>query len=191
VKHDPEGVTALSAWIAGGPTKTTAGTLPGCFFAMNHLPVVSVETAARLGPLSPRDCCPKLDHRLIAGKPQACMSRNGVERVLAIGPMPTVKILPDGVTVQTKPGTSLLAAAAAGGVELMHSCGGIGACTSCRVHILSGQALSPIGRAEREQLRESGILETHRLACQTMVYGDVVLERPLWRTSPDSPVTGD
>ena len=49
VKHDPEGVTALSAWIAGGPTKTTAGTLPGCFFAMNHLPVVSVETAVPLG----------------------------------------------------------------------------------------------------------------------------------------------
>src|SRR6185503_1565683 len=104
--------------------------------------------------------------------------------------MPTVEILPDGVTVQVKAGTSLLAAAAAGGVELMHSCGGIGACTSCRVLILGGRdQLSPIGRAEREQLRESGILETHRLACQTMVYGNVVLERPLWRTSLDSPVT--
>ena len=106
--------------------------------------------------------------------------------------MPTVQILPDEVIVQVKPGTSLLAAAAAGGVELMHSCGGIGACTSCRVQILSGRdELSPMGRAEREQLKESGILETHRLACQTMVYGDVVLERPLWRTSSDSPVTGD
>jgi ferredoxin len=106
--------------------------------------------------------------------------------------MPTVRILPDDVSVQVKVGTSLLAAAAAGDVELMHSCGGIGACTSCRVRILGGRdQLSPIGRAEREQLKESGILETHRLACQTMVYGDVVLERPLWRTSLDSPVTGD
>jgi ferredoxin, 2Fe-2S len=106
--------------------------------------------------------------------------------------MPAVEILPDEVVVQVRAGTSLLAAAAAGGVELMHSCGGIGACTSCRVQILSGtDQLSPVGRAEREQLKESGILETHRLACQTMVYGDVVLERPLWRTSPDSPVTGD
>jgi 2Fe-2S ferredoxin len=106
--------------------------------------------------------------------------------------MPTVRILPDGITVQIKAGTSLLATASSGGVELMHSCGGIGACTSCRVQILSGRdQLSPIGRAEREQLKESGILETHRLACQTMVYGDVVLERPLWRLSPDSPVTGD
>jgi ferredoxin len=106
--------------------------------------------------------------------------------------MPKVQILPDDVNVQIKAGTSLLAAAAVGDVELMHSCGGIGACTSCRVRILSGrEQLSPIGRAEREQLKESGILETHRLACQTMVYGDVVLERPLWRTSLDSPVTGD
>ena len=106
--------------------------------------------------------------------------------------MPAVEILPDEVVVQVRAGTSLLAAAAAGGVELMHSCGGIGACTSCRVQILSGrEQLSPIGRAEREQLKESGILDTHRLACQTLVYGDVVMERPLWRTSQDSPVTGD
>ena len=79
---------------------------------------------------------------------------------------------------RSKSGTSLLAAASAGGVELMHSCGGIGACTSCRVKILSGRdQLSAIGRAEREQLMESGILETHRLACQAMVYGNVVVER--------------
>ena len=106
--------------------------------------------------------------------------------------MPTVQILPDGVSVQIKAGASLLATASAGGVELMHSCGGIGACTSCRVQILSGHdQLSVIGRAEREQLRESGILETHRLACQAMVFGNVVLERPRWRSAPDSLVTGD
>jgi ferredoxin len=105
--------------------------------------------------------------------------------------MPIVQILPDNVSVQIAPGTSLLETAAAGGVQLMHSCGGIGACTSCRVAILSGQDhLSSVGTAEREQLQESGILETHRLACQAMVFGNVVLERPRWRTSLDSPVTG-
>ena len=136
----------------------------------------------------------KLHSWLIAGKPPACRSRNGVQRLRHFHshPMPTVQILPDEVSVEIKAGTSLLAAASAGGVELMHSCGGIGACASCRVRILGGgEQLSPIGRAEREQLKESGILETHRLACQTMVHGDVVLERPLWRTSLDSPVTGD
>jgi 2Fe-2S ferredoxin len=106
--------------------------------------------------------------------------------------MPRVTILPDRVTVDVKAGTSLLASASVGGVELMRSCGGIGACTSCRVRILEGQdRLSPIGRAEGEQLHESGIMQTHRLACQTMVFGNVVVERPRWRSSRDSPVTGD
>jgi adenylate cyclase len=106
--------------------------------------------------------------------------------------MPTVKILPDGVTVEAKAGTSLLATASAGGVELMRSCGGIGACTSCRVRILEGRdRLSPVGTAEAEQLRESGIFETHRLACQALVFGNVTVERPRWRSSLDSPVMGE
>ncbi|HEX2522209.1 MAG TPA: 2Fe-2S iron-sulfur cluster-binding protein [Terriglobia bacterium] len=106
--------------------------------------------------------------------------------------MPTVRILPDSVTVEVKAGTSLLASASAGGVELMRSCGGIGACTSCRVQILEGQdRLSPMGTAEAEQLRESGILRTHRLSCQALVFGNVIVERPRWRSSLDSPVSGD
>ena len=103
--------------------------------------------------------------------------------------MPTITIFPEGVTCEIKAGTNLLAGSEQAGVELMHSCGGIGACTSCRVLILSGQGhLSPIGRAEEEQLRESGILKTHRLACQAGVFGDVVFERPRWRVSLSSPV---
>ena len=106
--------------------------------------------------------------------------------------MPQIRILPDEVEVRVKPGTTLLQSAEQAGVELMHSCGGIGACTSCRVLILEGRDhLTPIGRAEREQLTESGILHSHRLACQAAILGDVVIERPKWRSSPDSPVTGE
>jgi ferredoxin len=106
--------------------------------------------------------------------------------------MPNVDIQPDGVHVVVHAGTSLLASAAAAGIELMHSCGGIGACTSCRVRVVSGgDKLSTIGVAEEEQLRESGILATHRLSCQALVFGDVVVERPCWRSSPESPVAGE
>ncbi len=106
--------------------------------------------------------------------------------------MPIIEILPDQVQVCVKLGTSLLAGAASASIELMHSCGGIGACTSCRVRIVSGgDDLSKIGRAEKEQLAESGILSTHRLACQALVYGDVTFERPRWRRSRDSSVAGD
>lgn len=106
--------------------------------------------------------------------------------------MPKVGILPDGVTVEVSSGTTLLASAAIAGIELMRSCGGIGACTSCRVQILEGSdRLSRIGPAEEEQLRESGILATHRLACQAVVFGNVTVERPRWRSSPQSPVAGE
>jgi ferredoxin, 2Fe-2S len=106
--------------------------------------------------------------------------------------VPIVTILPDQVSIEVKPGTSLLASASAAGVDLMHSCGGIGACTSCRVRLLAGSKhLSDMGATEAEQLAESGILETHRLACQAAVFGDVAVKRPLRRSSPDSPVTGD
>ena len=106
--------------------------------------------------------------------------------------MPRIRILPDRVEVQVKPGTTVLKSAEQAGVEIMHSCGGIGACTSCRVLIVDGKDhLTPIGAAEAEQLTESGILYSHRLACQAAILGDVVIERPKWRSSLDSPITGE
>lgn len=111
---------------------------------------------------------------------------------MALRIMPQIRILPDKVEVQVKAGTTLLKSAERAGVEIMHSCGGIGACTSCRVFIVQGgDRLTPIGMAEAEQLTESGILHSHRLACQAAVLGDVVIERPKWRSSLDSPITGE
>jgi hypothetical protein len=50
-------------------TKTTAGTPPGVLIAL------SMYRWYRLGPR------PQLDHRLMADKPPACMSHNGVQRI--------------------------------------------------------------------------------------------------------------
>ena len=106
--------------------------------------------------------------------------------------MPRIRILPDSVEVQVLPGTTLLKSAEQAGVEIMHSCGGIGACTSCRVLIVEGRdRLTPIGMAEEEQLTESGLLHSHRLACQAAILGDVIIERPKLRLSPDSPISGE
>ena len=106
--------------------------------------------------------------------------------------MPRIRILPDQVEVQVRPGITLLKSAEQAGVEILHLCGGIGACTSCRVLILEGrERLTPIGQAEEEQLVESGLLLSHRLACQASILGDVVIERPKWRSSLDSPITGE
>lgn len=106
--------------------------------------------------------------------------------------MPRIRILPDQVEVQVKPGITLLQSAEQAGVEILHSCGGIGACTSCRVLVIEGRnRLTPIGQAEEEQLVESGLRHSHRLACQAGILGDVVIERPKWRSSLDSPITGE
>jgi ferredoxin len=75
------------------------------------------------------------------------------------------------------PGEKLIIGAAAAGVILPQFCGGVAACTTCRVRVRAGAShLSPIELPEEEVLAESGILHTHRLACQARVFGDVDIE---------------
>ncbi|MEW5975535.1 MAG: 2Fe-2S iron-sulfur cluster-binding protein [Acidobacteriota bacterium] len=104
----------------------------------------------------------------------------------------SVTILPEGMKVLVPAGASLLEAALSGGIEILHSCGGVPACTTCRVEICAGKEnLSRMSLPEQELLRESGILHSHRLACQARVSGDVRIKRDLWRRTLDSPGTRD
>ncbi|PYV91623.1 MAG: 2Fe-2S ferredoxin [Acidobacteria bacterium] len=106
--------------------------------------------------------------------------------------MPKITILPDAVSGEIKTGTNLLKSAEMLGVELLHSCGGMAACTTCRIVVKQGnENLSRIKLAEEEVLAEAGILHSHRLACQARVFGDVIFERPVWTLGRDSSLTGD
>ena len=49
-------------------------------------------------------------------------------------------ILPGRHVLDTKPGTTVLKAAHAGGVDITATCGGRGRCTSCRVKLVAGTA---------------------------------------------------
>jgi ferredoxin, 2Fe-2S len=94
--------------------------------------------------------------------------------------MPKISILPDNLSAEIRSGTSLLKCAELMGVELLHSCGGVAACTTCRVVVKAGKEnLSPLELAEAEVLSESGILHSHRLSCQARALGDVIFERPV------------
>ena len=105
--------------------------------------------------------------------------------------MPKVTLLPDGLSDEIQTGTSLLQCAEILGVELLHSCGGVAACTSCRVVVKQGgENVSSMKEAEAEVLAESGILKSHRLACQARVFGDVTFERPVWETKQDVSLNG-
>jgi 2Fe-2S ferredoxin len=93
--------------------------------------------------------------------------------------VPKISILPDDLSTEIMTGTSLLKCAELMGIDLLHSCGGVAACTTCRVVVRAGKEnLSPIEPAEAEVLSESGILHSHRLACQARILGDVIFERP-------------
>ncbi len=95
--------------------------------------------------------------------------------------MPKVTFQPGGASAEVTPGTSLLDAADAAGVDLPSNCGGVCACTTCHVWIEAGLAsLSGIEDREDDKLQEAAGLTAHsRLACQARVgAADVVVRVP-------------
>ena len=64
-------------------------------------------------------------------------------------------------------------------LDWMHSCGGKGRCTTCRVVIVEGMSnLQPPTEAELKYRRQ-GLLKTNeRLTCQAKIAGDIVISVP-------------
>ena len=89
--------------------------------------------------------------------------------------MPTVRFIPDSITVSVADGTNLLEAARRAGVIVPEPCNGAGTCGKCRVRVAA---------AQREHLREAlhGHLSQQErnagwvLACQSVVLGDLDVE---------------
>ncbi len=78
-----------------------------------------------------------------------------------------VTFRPDGKTVVIEPGTTLLRAAHAHGVEITATCGGRGRCTSCRVKFVEGTVPPPTIN-DQLQLGDDLVRDGYRLACQTL-----------------------
>jgi 2Fe-2S ferredoxin len=78
-------------------------------------------------------------------------------------------------------GTTILAAAASGGVDLDHYCGGMASCGTCKVEIVAG-AESLLAAEGREQmvLGAQSSAAGLRLACQARVVGPVTVRIPRW-----------
>jgi len=72
-------------------------------------------------------------------------------------------------------GEKLLAALDNGGVHLPTSCGGVGTCGLCRVQVSSTGTGDAVWPTERASLSEIEIAKGFRLACQTVVRGDLDL----------------
>ena len=81
---------------------------------------------------------------------------------------PVLTILPGRRTLDVTPGTTILKAAHAAGVDITATCGGRGRCTSCRIKFVSGAAPPPT-ISDQLQLGEGLVREGYRLACQCAV----------------------
>jgi uncharacterized 2Fe-2S/4Fe-4S cluster protein (DUF4445 family) len=105
-----------------------------------------------------------------------------------------VVFLPSGKRGEFEPGTTLLQAAQTLNVDLDSVCGGRAMCGRCQVLCTEGEFakhgissrhdhLSDRGAVEAQYDRERGLAEGRRLACQTRLLDDVVIDVP-----PDSQV---
>lgn len=74
---------------------------------------------------------------------------------------------------------SLLALIHDQGIDWMHACGGKGRCTTCKAIILEGDNLLSDYTTAESRYQKQGLLRPgERLACQTKIKGDVVVEVP-------------
>ncbi|HSL48545.1 MAG TPA: ASKHA domain-containing protein [Candidatus Deferrimicrobiaceae bacterium] len=87
----------------------------------------------------------------------------------------SLTILPGRHVLDTKPGTTILKAAHAGGVDITATCGGRGRCTSCRVKLVAGTAPPPTIMDEL-QLGDALVREGYRLSCQWPVTEAVTVQ---------------
>src|SRR5205809_3676828 len=82
---------------------------------------------------------------------------------------------PSRRTLSVAPGTTILKAAHAGGVDVTATCGGRGRCTSCRVKFLAGLPPPPTIMDE-VQLGPDLVREGYRLSCQCVPFDPVTVQ---------------
>ncbi len=96
---------------------------------------------------------------------------------------------PFGTVVQAQEGNTILQAAQEAGIHIPAYCGGEKTCGKCRIKIVEGnfekhqinssmRNLSPVTVEEKKHLTQKELRSGYRLACTTLVHGDVVIEIP-------------
>lgn len=90
----------------------------------------------------------------------------------------TIVFEPGGEVAEAPPGSSVLAAAVAIGLEIWSPCGGHGTCGQCKVILRNPGASSPLTTAERERLSADEIAQGYRLSCQAQITADATVALP-------------
>ena len=95
--------------------------------------------------------------------------------------LPHEEICPEGKVIEAEPGTSIIAAALANGIEIEHACEKACACTTCHVIVVEGfDSLEEASEQEEDLLDKAwGVEPESRLSCQAKVDDeDLVIEIP-------------
>jgi 2Fe-2S ferredoxin len=93
--------------------------------------------------------------------------------------MPKLTFLPDRISIEVPPGTSILEAGQKAGAKIGSACGGVCGCSTCHVWVQEGlESLSPQEEGELDILDKAFDVKTvSRLACQAEVsQADVVVQ---------------
>jgi 2Fe-2S ferredoxin len=92
---------------------------------------------------------------------------------------PAILFLPKNEAVPIGQATSVLDVALSNEIDLSHSCGGMGSCTTCRVLVESDVALlSPRTELEAEIASSRNFSENERLACQLEPHDGLTVRIP-------------
>jgi adenylate cyclase len=92
--------------------------------------------------------------------------------------MPLIHFLPDGKEVEVNEGETILLAALRAGIAHTHLCGGSARCSTCRVIIIEGLENCAPRNPEEQCIADMLRFDPKvRLACQTVVTGNVKLRR--------------
>ena len=93
--------------------------------------------------------------------------------------MASVTFLPSGLRVACEDGESVFDVGRRAGIDISTACVGKATCGLCRVKLVDGEAhVSALNAAEKKHLGNVYFITKMRLACQTRVTGDVVVDVP-------------
>jgi ferredoxin len=94
-----------------------------------------------------------------------------------------VTFLPLNQRIKIEEGLSILELALKNGIEIDHSCGGMGSCTTCRVIVEKPvDNLPPRTELEHEIATDRGFKANERLSCQVVPDSDWSVRVPSGRT---------
>ena len=84
----------------------------------------------------------------------------------------------DGKNVEASHGQTVLDAVLAAKIDLDHSCGGFGSCTTCRIFVQEPERLPPRNEIEKEAADDRGFSDEERLACQLTCMSGLKIRKP-------------